>query len=314
MLLQLIRKYSSGKLWQEVAIPVPWGEIRGKWWGPTDIRPVLTLHGWQDNCGSFDRLIPLLPDNMSFLTIDLPGHGYSSRLPSGLHYNLSSYLVTLKYLTNYMKWKQVSLMGHSMGGLLCYTYTMMYPKSVDFLACIDGLILFNYLDLMAKAIEDFPKNNQFSFDKVESPSYFIEEIKQKIHKPHGGSIDLTNTEFIMHRNVALSQTNPGKYYFTRDPRLKSVDLYTFSQEEYIRHSPNISCPVFLSKFTQRMFAKEIFQELKRVLQKSEAHIVEGTHHGHLNNPERHAVLLKGFFDRFELDKNRSKEVREEIFV
>lgn len=44
----LVRKFSSDLLpVQEVSIPVPWGEIRGKWWGPTDSRPILSLHGWQ---------------------------------------------------------------------------------------------------------------------------------------------------------------------------------------------------------------------------------------------------------------------------
>lgn len=31
----------------EIKIPVPWGEIVGKWWGSQKQQPVLTLHGWQ---------------------------------------------------------------------------------------------------------------------------------------------------------------------------------------------------------------------------------------------------------------------------
>ena len=42
-------------------MPVPWGEMRGKVWGPDHGRPVLCLHGWADNCGTFNTLIPLLP-------------------------------------------------------------------------------------------------------------------------------------------------------------------------------------------------------------------------------------------------------------
>ncbi len=40
---------------------VPWGEMRGQVWGPSNGRPVLCLHGWADNCGTFNTLIPLLP-------------------------------------------------------------------------------------------------------------------------------------------------------------------------------------------------------------------------------------------------------------
>lgn len=32
---------------KEIKIPVPWGHIAGKWWGPEDKRPILALHGWQ---------------------------------------------------------------------------------------------------------------------------------------------------------------------------------------------------------------------------------------------------------------------------
>lgn len=54
----------------------------GKWWGDKDKRPILCIHGWKDNSGSFDTLMNLLvPHNMSFLCIDLPGHGLSSQLP-----------------------------------------------------------------------------------------------------------------------------------------------------------------------------------------------------------------------------------------
>lgn len=43
-----LRKYSThSNSFKEVTIPVPWGHVAGKWWGPTNKRPILTLHGWQ---------------------------------------------------------------------------------------------------------------------------------------------------------------------------------------------------------------------------------------------------------------------------
>ncbi|RZF42463.1 hypothetical protein LSTR_LSTR013227 [Laodelphax striatellus] len=69
---------------KEVEIPVPWGLVKGKWWGPEDRQPFLAVHGWQDNCGSFDALASLLAPEISLLCIDLPGHGLSSRMPAGL--------------------------------------------------------------------------------------------------------------------------------------------------------------------------------------------------------------------------------------
>jgi pimeloyl-ACP methyl ester carboxylesterase len=57
-----------------VKINLPYGEwISGKWWGDLSINPILCLHGWLDNAGTFDRLIPLLPREFSYLAIDFPG-------------------------------------------------------------------------------------------------------------------------------------------------------------------------------------------------------------------------------------------------
>lgn len=61
--------------WEEIEIAVPWGHVAGKWYGDRNTQPVLTFHGWQDNAGTYDRLIPLLPKTLSYLCIDLPGHG-----------------------------------------------------------------------------------------------------------------------------------------------------------------------------------------------------------------------------------------------
>lgn len=55
--------------------------ILAKWWGPRDKQPIIAIHGWQDNAGTFDPLIELLPKELSILCIDLPGHGRSSHIP-----------------------------------------------------------------------------------------------------------------------------------------------------------------------------------------------------------------------------------------
>lgn len=45
-------------------------EKKGKIWGPPDGHPVLALHGWLDNAGTFDTLIPLLPPNLRIVAVD----------------------------------------------------------------------------------------------------------------------------------------------------------------------------------------------------------------------------------------------------
>ena len=49
---------------------------------------MLGLHGWRDNSGTFDRIVPLLPPSFYFVAIDVQGHGFSSHLPPGMPYHL----------------------------------------------------------------------------------------------------------------------------------------------------------------------------------------------------------------------------------
>lgn len=75
----------------------------------------MCIHGWQDNAGTFDRLIPLLPKSQSYLAIDLLGHGLSSRLPDGMQYHSIDNLYQIHDLCMEYGWKKISLIGHSMG-------------------------------------------------------------------------------------------------------------------------------------------------------------------------------------------------------
>jgi len=321
---QIFRNFSSEKPWQEVSIPVPWGHIRGKWWGPTDIRPILTLHGWQDNCGTWNKLIPLINKNVGFLTVDFPGHGLSTRLPPGIYYHFTNYLLVIKFIKKYFQWPKVSLLGHSLGGITSYTYTMLYPENVDFVACVDGakpMIQKRGIPYMSKAIDRFLINNEYAMNPAEPPSYPLEEIKEKIHAPNKGSVYLENAHHLMERNIAPSKINPGKYYFTRDPRLKSGELLSFSQTDLVENAQNIKCPIFIAKAKNASYyeIKENFYEVLDVLKRSSAdcdfRYVEGTHHIHLNNPEDElAGLLKSFIQRHNTEDRSIGGLKKECIV
>lgn len=124
--------------WTEYKIPVPWGFIAGKWWGSKHQQPIICLHGWQDNAGTFDRLIPLLPKEFSYLALDLPGHGKSSHYPTGMHYYVFWDGVSLiRRIANYHKWEKIKLIGHSLGGCLSFMYASSFPDAVDKFISID---------------------------------------------------------------------------------------------------------------------------------------------------------------------------------
>lgn len=69
----------------------------------------MALHGRQDNAGSFDTLIPLLPDDVSILCLDMPGHGLSSHYPtSQFYYVYWDGIIFLRRIIKHFQWNKVS--------------------------------------------------------------------------------------------------------------------------------------------------------------------------------------------------------------
>lgn len=69
----------------------------------------MALHGRQDNAGSFDKLVPLLPDDVSVLCLDMPGHGLSSHYPKSQYYYVYwDGVVLLRRIVKHFNWTKVS--------------------------------------------------------------------------------------------------------------------------------------------------------------------------------------------------------------
>lgn len=258
----------------------------------------------QDNCGTFDTLIPLLPENVSFLAIDLPGHGLSSRLPPGIPYhNITNNVILVRTIQKYFGWKRLSLMGHSLGAILLYIFSVTYPAEVEFLVCFDFLKPLhktNIIEERAKLFDDFLKYNQYL--QNESPSYTMDELKQLYHVGSWKSVDLDHCSYILERNTTPSKNYPGKYHITRDPRVKIETFINFPRDEVLEGAKRLSMPVFVSRGTVNPIEEDDkqqhFYEVLEVVKKASVdcrfYLVNGTHHHHLNTPETIAGLLGDF--------------------
>ncbi|KAK9881768.1 hypothetical protein WA026_017286 [Henosepilachna vigintioctopunctata] len=302
---------------EEISIPVPWGRIAGKWWGSTKIKPILCLHGMQDNCGSFDRLIPILSANrdISFLCLDFPGHGYSSPFPKGMFYDFLSYPILVKRISNYFNWPTISLMGHSLGAMVSFMYTMLYPEKVNFLMCIDALKPVcspMSAEVTQEILDNFLKYESYK-GLEDTVTYTLQEIIQKIVSKK--SIDYEHVPLILKRNIAASRKDPGKYYFIRDPILKVRLVFNWPQEQIEKDASRISCPIFMCKAEKVSYfePKENFYAVVDILKQSsmdfDFHMLDGTHHLHLNEPEKIGSLMKCFLNKYckleEIDECKS---------
>lgn len=245
------------------------------------------------------------------LAVDLPGHGLTSHLPPGMYYHGTEIVLLIRRIREYFKWPKVSILGHSLGAMNGYAYTMLYPENVDFIICLDCLYPFEQYETaeaMADAIDKFLKYDYLSTKTDnEPPSYTIEELEELLHKNTQGSVAKETCKYLLKRNITKSKVNPGKFYTHRDPRLKVTSLLLWSSELIIEGSKRITCPIFLSIGSQspfiqiEEFALKIFETIRKDTGNNniEYHVVEGTHHVHLNNPENVASLINAFIEKYD---------------
>lgn len=113
--------------------------LRAQVWGDETAPPLLALHGWLDNAGSFDRLAPLLAARFRVIALDLPGHGHSDHLPIGASYHYLDYVKTVLAATEALELRRYTLLGHSLGAGIASLVAAASPACIARLLLIEGL-------------------------------------------------------------------------------------------------------------------------------------------------------------------------------
>ncbi|MGB0135468.1 alpha/beta fold hydrolase [Dokdonella sp.] len=122
----------------EFRIPLRHLELAAKAWGDPADPPMLAVHGWLDNAGTFDRLAPLLKGHY-VVAIDLAGHGRSDHRPPGNWYPYVDFLDEIGEAMDQLGWQDADLLGHSLGATLVSVFAAICPQRVRRLLLIEGL-------------------------------------------------------------------------------------------------------------------------------------------------------------------------------
>ncbi|KPI99323.1 putative serine hydrolase [Papilio xuthus] len=294
---------------EEIEIPVPWGHVAGRWWGPRNKQPLIAIHGWQDNAGTWDNLIPLLPTSTSVLCLDLPGHGLSSHYPTGmLYYIFWDGVALLRRIVKHFKWSKISLMGHSLGGALSFMYAASFPDDVDSIICID------IASPAVRVPENMVKATGWSVDKIleyetlsenKIPCYDYEEMIDIVVDAYKGSVSRENCKVLMKRGMALTPAHLKKngYHFKRDPRLKVSVLAMMSLETALAYAAKVKCRVLNIRaipgqnWERLDYYMAVVDKLKETTDVTYIE-VEGTHHVQLNSPENIVNIIEDFLEMY----------------
>jgi pimeloyl-ACP methyl ester carboxylesterase len=107
-------------------------------WGNPGAPPLLLVHGGRDHCRNWDWVAAALRHDWHVLAPDLRGHG-DSQWSLSANYTLSAYVYDLAQLIHQQELAPVTIVSHSLGGMIALRYAGIYPDFVRKLVAIEGL-------------------------------------------------------------------------------------------------------------------------------------------------------------------------------
>ncbi|CAG0880864.1 unnamed protein product [Darwinula stevensoni] len=304
--LAIGREMDEGKA-REIYIPVPWGQIAGKGWGSENGRPILALHGWLENAGSFDTLVPLIPDSYHVVAVDMPGNGLSSHYPPGMTYSFAEGPLHIRRILEYLGWSSCTFMGHSGGGAMSMLFAAMFPKMVE------GIIVFDLVKpvstpldrIVSRAQQHVEEHLRFENDLANRvpPLYTEEEAVNRLIEAVDNSLTAESAKILLKRGARkMHYGDKEGYVYTRDLRHRFPSAIGTVADQHRKFLERIKCPFLLVKGSTgpKYEGSLVHEETLAFYRQNNPHFryveVEGSHHVHLNNPEKVAPHVIPFLE------------------
>ncbi|HHY72121.1 MAG TPA: alpha/beta hydrolase [Bacillus bacterium] len=92
--------------------------------------PLMLIHGVAATIYTFNALMPLLKDHFSIVAVDLPGFGRSEK-SSSFVYSFENYAKVVQSFIEYFQLKDVTIVGHSMGGQIALYTAKLFPEKIN---------------------------------------------------------------------------------------------------------------------------------------------------------------------------------------
>ena len=100
-------------------------------------QPVVLIHGSNASLHTWEAWRERLGDNYRIITLDLPGHGLTGRVPND-DYTSKGFATAIDAVVNHIGVDSFVLGGNSMGGGATWHYALAYPEKVSAMILIDA--------------------------------------------------------------------------------------------------------------------------------------------------------------------------------
>jgi len=216
-----------------------------KCWHDPANPPLLALHGWLDNAGSFDLLAPLL-SNYHVIALDFAGHGLSAHRPPGTRYHTLDHIDDVYAIVQQLGSEKITLMGHSMGAGVATLFAGTFPERIAKLVLIEGF-------------------GTFAGDALEAPALLRRAVEQWAAQQEGTRIFTSFDDAVKARRTGVGhigeeaarllcqrgvQVVEGGYTWTTDKRLRLHSTLRFAEEQVQAFVGAITAPTLLIQAEQ----------------------------------------------------------------
>ncbi|WP_164084669.1 alpha/beta fold hydrolase [Alteromonas flava] len=251
-------------------------------------KPVLlALHGWLDNANSFVPMVSYFND-FHFIAIDWPGHGHSQHRPLGSEYNQLDYIDDLYQLLVSQEWPSVTLVGHSMGGILASIFAAVFPERVRAVISIDACGPLHSQQTLASiktGIEQRSKRRTRASRPAPIPfSYAVNQ--RSAHS----DLDKAQIQLLLQRSVSFIEAanieTEGLIEWRTDRRLRNQSLLRLTERQARELVTAIKCPVLLLLAKEGLvYGDKTRSEQLHWFNTATYREVDGGHHCHMQHPE-----------------------------
>lgn len=263
-------------------------------------RPVLALHGWMDHADSFAPIAPALT-GCDVVALDLPGHGFSSLDPGGDLFHFIDNVWVIHQALTALDWDQVHLLGHSMGAGLATLFAAAFSERVLSLVSLDMVgPVSSGTDEM---VEQLRKGALARAARERRQRYFAtrDEVLAARHNEH---FPLALCEMLADRGI--EQTERG-WTWRGDRRLKWASLQRYTHDQVTSALAAVTCPtlIVIAEINRYPQAKSLFQHRSELIARSTVVTLPGSHHLHMEYPDKCAQTVLDFYTGLSPQTDRS---------
>ena len=241
---------------------------------------VVFLHGFTGSSSTWEEIVSSLPSTIEVLTIDLLGHGLTSKPTDPARYFVEEQIADLHSLFSQLNWTSFTMVGYSMGGRLALAYATKHP--------VNKLILESSSPGLTKSEERLQRkiSDELLAERIlnEGVQAFVDFWEDIPLFQSQKSLSVEKQQAIRAERLAQSKeglANSLKGFST------GVQPSNWDKLEQLKSQTLLLTGELDPKFC------DIANKMQKLLQNTEWKVVKGVGHAiHVENPELFATMIK----------------------